>query len=550
MRTRVQGPCSGAFIHQLERLFEQGTAVGISEGELLERFVAARDEAAFEALIARHGPMVLGVCRHLLRDPNDVDDAFQATFLVLVRKAGSLRRRDLLGNWLYGVAHRVATRSRCLAARRLARAPHGQETLDRLDEHGGEAIAVHDDPSPIDSEPSPWLHEEVRRLPERDRSLVLLCYFEGLTHEQAAARLGWPIGTVKGRLARARDRLRKGLSRRGITVPDAALASRLALLDALTAVPEPLKGSTLAAARSITRPAAARIVAGAAVSRPVATLADGVSRAMITTQVKAVSLVLLVAGLVTTGFVIAAAQGVPDQDSAARPDPFEPRIGGPRRVDKAKVAGPQAPPPKAERLDPSIPAKGGEEVHIKGAPGVGEPAGAGAGMAGMMEGGGSDDAGYELQARLDITRVAAVLAAAGQNAPNDALVQELDLPWEMAFSTPTPLQDVLKYIKTTIKKAGRPPLPIYVDPKGLKDAGVTLTSPVVLELEGVPLKSALRLMLKQLNLAFCVRDGVLVISSFDGIREELLEAATEIYSRDADQLEKVIRSIHTRLGGQ
>jgi hypothetical protein len=98
MRSMTRGPFSGAFIQHLERLFEQGTATGLSEGELLERFVRGRDESAFEALIARHGPMVLGVCRDLLRDPNDVDDAFQATFLVLVRKAGTLRRCDLLGN--------------------------------------------------------------------------------------------------------------------------------------------------------------------------------------------------------------------------------------------------------------------------------------------------------------------------------------------------------------------------------------------------------------------------------------------------------------------
>src|ERR1700752_418141 len=105
-------------LHQLERLFTPGTVAGLSQWRLLSRYVSRRDEAAFEALVARHGPMVLGVCRQLLRDPNDVDDAFQATFLVLVRNAGTLRRRDLLGNWLYGVAHRGAIRSRRLAARR------------------------------------------------------------------------------------------------------------------------------------------------------------------------------------------------------------------------------------------------------------------------------------------------------------------------------------------------------------------------------------------------------------------------------------------------
>ena len=116
--TRLRGASRGALFNQLERLFGHGTSVGSSEGELLERFVTGHDEAAFEALVARHGPMVLGVCRQLLRDPNDVDDAFQATFLVLVRKAGTLRQRDLLGNWLYGVAYRVAARARTQSARR------------------------------------------------------------------------------------------------------------------------------------------------------------------------------------------------------------------------------------------------------------------------------------------------------------------------------------------------------------------------------------------------------------------------------------------------
>ena len=108
---RLRGARSGVLIQQIGRLFLEGTAIGSSEGELLDRFVRARDESAFEALVARHGPMVLGVCRQLLRDPNDVDDAFQATFLVLVRKAATLRQCELLGNWLYGVAMRVAMRA-------------------------------------------------------------------------------------------------------------------------------------------------------------------------------------------------------------------------------------------------------------------------------------------------------------------------------------------------------------------------------------------------------------------------------------------------------
>jgi DNA-directed RNA polymerase specialized sigma24 family protein len=112
---------AGAVLEQLSRVFNQGTVVGLTEGKLLERFVAAGDEAAFAALVARHGPMVLGVCRRILRDEHDVEDAFQATFLILVRRAGAIKNGELVGHWLHGVAHRVAVRSRVQAAYRAVR---------------------------------------------------------------------------------------------------------------------------------------------------------------------------------------------------------------------------------------------------------------------------------------------------------------------------------------------------------------------------------------------------------------------------------------------
>ena len=115
------GQRSGSVLGGIQRLFGRGTVSGLSEGQLLARFVGDRDEVAFEAIVSRHGPMVLGICRRLLDDPHDVEDAFQATFLVLVRRAGSLRDRDLLANWLYGVALRVATRCRRDRSRRRVR---------------------------------------------------------------------------------------------------------------------------------------------------------------------------------------------------------------------------------------------------------------------------------------------------------------------------------------------------------------------------------------------------------------------------------------------
>src|SRR4051794_15340026 len=289
--TRGQG--SGELVHRLGGLFSDGTLAGLTEGELIDRFVRGRDEAAFEALIARHGPMVLGVCRQLLRDPNDVDDAFQATFLVLVRKAGTLRRCDLLGNWLYGVAYRVATRARVLAARRMAKVSHGPEAVDRLGGGGCWREADREEPTESDLEPRPWLHEEVGRLPEKYRIPVLLCYFEGLTHEEAARQLGWPAGTVKGRLARARDLMRRRLSRRGVTLSVPALAAALAG-EARGAVPTALVESTGKAALAV---AAGRDVAAVGVAANVVALMEGASRTMFLNTLKA-AVTVLVAGAI------------------------------------------------------------------------------------------------------------------------------------------------------------------------------------------------------------------------------------------------------------
>ena len=215
-------------VHQLERLFGHGTVTGLTEGQLLDRFASRRDESAFESLMERHGPMVLGVCRQFLRDPNDVEDAFQATFLVLVRKAPTLRQKELLGNWLYGVAYRVALRARSVASRRQARVSAGKEVDNLATDPRRRGTASADETIEADEE-RPMLHEEVSRLPERYRMPIVLCYFEGLSHDQAAARLGWPVGTVKGRLSRARELLRGRLSRRGVTVTSAAIAAQLAM---------------------------------------------------------------------------------------------------------------------------------------------------------------------------------------------------------------------------------------------------------------------------------------------------------------------------------
>ncbi len=187
----------------MQALFIVGTCAGLTDGQLLERFMAGRDEAgelAFEALVRRHGPMVMRVCKSALHDPQDVHDAFQAVFLVLATRANGIRDRQSVGSWLYGVAVRVSARARIAAIRRQIR--------DRRTIGAGQALAaVIPAPHAISAveqrDQAGVVHQELNRLPEKYRAPVVLCYLEGLTHDEAAARLRWPVGTVRSRLARA-----------------------------------------------------------------------------------------------------------------------------------------------------------------------------------------------------------------------------------------------------------------------------------------------------------------------------------------------------------
>ena len=187
----------------IENLLRSGSLVGLSEQELLERFVRDGDRRAFEAIVARHGPLVLAVCQQVLKDAHDVEDAFQATFLVLIRNAGSVRRPGSLASWLHGVAFRIALRiKRDNRPGRLLDDPPGRQAPCPVEER--EDLAV--------------LHQEIDRLPPKYRLPIVLCYLEGMTHDVAATQLDWPVGTVRGRLARARERLRERLTRRDVTL--------------------------------------------------------------------------------------------------------------------------------------------------------------------------------------------------------------------------------------------------------------------------------------------------------------------------------------------
>ena len=195
-----------------------------SDENLLELFIngtESESQEAFRALVVRHGPMALGICRHVLNDQHDADDAFQATFLVLAQKASSIRNRRVLAGWLHEVAHRIAIKARASAVRRRNLERHGIAMSPQVNEPPGleEAAAW--------NELRPVLHEEVERLPEKYRLPVILSYLEGKTNEEVAALLEWPVGTVKGRLSRARDLLRSRLMRRGLCLSAAFVVTAL-----------------------------------------------------------------------------------------------------------------------------------------------------------------------------------------------------------------------------------------------------------------------------------------------------------------------------------
>jgi RNA polymerase sigma factor (sigma-70 family) len=320
---------AGAVQREVHRIFQVGPVAGLSDAQLLERFVARQGDAkelAFAALVARHGPMVLAACRHLLGDPHEADDAFQATFLVLARRARSLWIKDSLGHWLHGVAYRVATRARAVAARRKTRERSGAEWE-------AEAPAA-EDPHMADLRPA--LHEEVARLPAKYRAPVVLCYLEGLTHDEAAQQLRCPVGTVRSRLSRARERLRARLTRRGFAPTAGVLGASLAAGEAPAAVPAPLFESTIKAALGV---AAGRAAAGLASATAVA-LTEGVLRTMFLGKLKLLATVVVAVGAVATGAGVLAYQ---DPAPEARPR-AAPRIPPPRPR-AAEVASPEAQAP-------------------------------------------------------------------------------------------------------------------------------------------------------------------------------------------------------------
>jgi RNA polymerase sigma-70 factor (ECF subfamily) len=286
---------------------------GLTDGQLLACYLERRDETAFAALVHRHGPMVLGVCLRVLRGQHDAEDAFQATFLVLAKKAASVWPRERVGHWLYGVARTTALRARVAAAKRRAREAPMPEPPDPAPPRPG-----------LWADLLPLLDEEIGRLPAKYRAPIVLCDLEGKTHQEAARQLGWPQGTVSGRLSRGRQLLANRLARYGCTLTGAALGVALSELTAAAAVPAALLASTTSAASVF----ATGQAAVGALAAPVAALTKGVLQSMFLNKLLTTAVVLLVLVLGLFGaasFMYQAlgnGQASPPQEQASAPNPL------------------------------------------------------------------------------------------------------------------------------------------------------------------------------------------------------------------------------------
>ncbi len=277
-------------LKHLRRVLAHRGESGASDGELLERFFDSHDEEAFELLVWRHHRMVLGVCSRILADSNDVEDAFQATLLVLARKGSSIRKRGLLSSWLYGVARRVALEvSR--GTKRLQ--PSGLPPPPSCPEPGDELMR---------QELRGIFDEELGQLPEKYRAPVVLCYLEGMTYEEAAQRLGWSKGTISTRLTRARELLRMRLAGRGVAITAGSLTAWLCANAASAGASNSL---VVATCKIVTSMAAGQAASSVVISTKVAALAEGVVKTMLQTKLKIATTVLASCALVVvTGSIL------------------------------------------------------------------------------------------------------------------------------------------------------------------------------------------------------------------------------------------------------
>ncbi len=339
------------------RLFDGGTLAGRTDAQLVEAFLARRDESAFAGLVARHGPMVLATCRAVLRDAEAADDAFQATFLVLARKAASVRGRDALGGWLHRVAYRTAVQAARDAARRR------DEERKAAEMRATASSSVRDE---IGDDLRASIHAEVERLPEALRMPVVLCDLQGLTREQAADELRWTEWMVRGRLTRGRAKLKARLTRCGLA-PSAGVVTAMLAREASATVPEALAAVTV-------RSALAPVAAGATASKA-AVLAGRAIRAMGAARLKTATAVAMTAAAVAGTSVVLALMPAPQ-----RPDgqmPAMPKKAMPQAPRDGQAKAADAPPSPAELRKMAAgllgALRGEKEVSYKGV--VVDPAG-------------------------------------------------------------------------------------------------------------------------------------------------------------------------------
>ena len=302
-------------ITHLRTLLVEGDGASLTDGQLLECFVSRRDSAALEALVQRHAPMVWGVCRRVLPNYQDAEDAFQATFLVLVRKAASITTRELIANWIYAVATQTALKARTTAAKRWTRERQVTEM-----------------PEPAVADQACWpelrplLDKELSRLPPKYRAVIVLCNLEGKSRKEAAQELGVPEGTIASRMASGRTLLAKRLARHGLAVSGGALAAGLTENVALAGVPISVVSSTIKVANLL----AAGKTAGA-ISVKVIALTDGVINAMLITKLKTVGAALfLMLGIAVLGgglFILQTEAAQKEKEKPAHDSPAESQVG-------------------------------------------------------------------------------------------------------------------------------------------------------------------------------------------------------------------------------
>lgn len=315
-------------VRQLRQVVQRREIGALSDGQLLECFVAEHDEAAFAGLVRRHGPMVWGVCRRVVGHAQDAEDAFQATFLVLVRKAASVRPREQVGNWLYGVAQRTAMKCKMMTSRRRSREKQIPDVADTR----------RDAPA---ADWAPFLDRELSRLPEKYRVPIVLCDLEGRTRRDVARQLKLPDGTLSNRLAAGRRMLARRLTRQGVTLSAGGLAAALLAESAAARVPRSLLRAAIQLATESTTPTA--------VSTSVSTLTEGVLKAMLLNKLKLTMAALSVigsmcigAGILITPRAVADGPATPASKDAVRPLTDHDRLQGAWILTAAVVDGKRA----------------------------------------------------------------------------------------------------------------------------------------------------------------------------------------------------------------